>query len=611
MASLSIAACQINPVVGDISYNVAKMEDLALRARDRGASLAVFPELAVSGYPPEDLLAKSSYLHSCSEGLQKLAESVDGITMVVGTVEFDGLLYNSAAVIDGGRTVRYVRKEILPNYLVFDEKRYFTPGNGPPIVFLKSGVAFGISICEDAWFTYGPVSKLSRAGVEFVININASPYSIGKRQERAEMLRRRSSQNEVEILYLNQVGGQDELVFDGASMLYGRSGELEALADSCREEIIYINYGSVDGTVITRNELVGADVVELSGASGVLCDEMIERLDAPLFPGGGDDCTDPRELARRFSPQEWTKEPFMALSTVIEDSMVEETYRALLLGTRDYVEKNGFSEVVLGLSGGIDSALVATIACDALGPRRVHCVAMPSRYSSEGSVADAKQLSENLGVDFIEVSIEKAHRSYLETSQEMLGGRFEGVTEENLQSRLRGVLLMALSNRHGWLVLTTGNKSELAVGYSTLYGDTAGGFAVIKDLSKTMVYRLARFRNTLGATPVIPDEILTKPPSAELRPDQKDVDSLPPYEILDPVIEALVELDHDVSELVAAGFDADTVMRIARLIDVNEYKRRQNPPGVRVTQRAFGKDRRVPITSGYRPWETENGNDFG
>ncbi|MDA8080358.1 MAG: NAD+ synthase [Actinomycetota bacterium] len=620
MPSLTIAACQMNPLVGDIEGNVDKMLAMTELAKTRGASLVVFPELAVSGYPPEDLLAKSSYLRKCGSELERLALQIHGITAIVGTPESNRGLFNSAAVIDEGRIVRYVRKEILPNYLVFDEKRYFNGGIGPSIIFEKDNVRFGVSICEDAWFADGPVSKLAAYGAEVVININASPYSIGKRQDRAAMLKDRSSKNGVFIVYVNQVGGQDELVFDGASMAYSPDGELVALAESFLEEILYIELEIAETRPAVEKLDISAVASRLEDSTSAERFEFVELssgdndgFEEGLFRTGGFIPfgslvrePDPREFANSFVPKTWSKTPFVPLSESIEESMVIETYQALEVGTRDYVSKNGFDAIVLGLSGGIDSALVAVVASDALGPDKVHCVGMPSMYSSEGSLTDAKQLVSNLGAEFLMLPIETVHQAFLDASEHVLGRRFEGLTDENLQSRLRGVYLMALSNQRNWLVLTTGNKSEMATGYSTLYGDTAGGFGVIKDLSKTMVYRLSRFRNQLAGREVIPEAILEKAPSAELRPDQRDVDSLPPYEILDPIVEALVELDYDTLDLIDAGFDSDTVVKIARLIDLNEYKRRQSPPGVRVTQRAFGKDRRVPITNGFKPWKTVN-----
>ncbi len=621
MPSIAIAACQINLLVGDIEGNVNKMLALVETVKGNGAALAVFPELSVSGYPPEDLLAKPSYVRKCASELERMASQIHGITVITGVPEADkGALFNSAAVIDDGKVIRYVRKEILPNYLVFDEKRYFTAGTGPSIIFEKDDVRFAVSICEDAWFADGPIAKLAAYGAEVVININASPYSIGKRQDRAVMLTDRSATNGVSIVYVNQVGGQDELVFDGASMVYSSKGELEALAESFIEEILYINIEvpeerppveKVDvSTMAARLEnptsVARFEFVELSAGNGESVREGLVRTGGFIPFGALPLEPDLRGFAQEFKPRTWSKQPFVPLASSIPDSMVNETYQALQLGTRDYVKKNGFGAVMLGLSGGIDSALVAAVASDALGPEMLHCIGMPSVYSSEGSLTDAKLVAENLGCEFIILPIERVHQAFLDTSELVLARRFEGVTDENLQSRLRGVFLMALSNQRGWLVLTTGNKSEIATGYSTLYGDTAGGFGVIKDLTKTMVYRLANYRNKVAGWSVIPETILAKEPSAELRPNQRDVDSLPPYEILDAIVEALVELDFDTTDLIDAGFDSDTVIKVARLIDLNEYKRRQSPPGVRVTQRAFGKDRRVPITNGFKPWKTVN-----
>lgn len=605
MGILKIAACQLNPTVGDVEANTNRIISVIERAKKRGASLVIFPELAISGYPPEDLLAKPSYIDKCHKELGRLTEATVGITAVVGTIELDGQLYNAAAVLDNGKLVSFVRKEILPNYLVFDEKRYFAPGNGPARVFDKDGVLFGVTICEDAWFNDGPISKVAKLGAEIIININASPYSIGKRQTRAEMLKDRCRESQVSIVYVNQVGGQDELVFDGASMVYDRAGALTLLGESFIEEVVYFDYQSETFSGSSARAEIAPGPIVLSESNSELSPQGIERLDDFCLVGSSSKVADPTLLAAEFKPQSWSKLPFVPLSESIDDAMALETYQALIVGTRDYVVKNGFQEVVLGLSGGIDSSLVATIATDALGPEHVHCVAMPSRYSSVGSLTDAQDLAKRLGVDLIEIPIEMAHQAYLEMSSKYLGDRFQGLTEENLQSRIRGVLLMALSNQRNWLVLTTGNKSELATGYSTLYGDTAGGYGVIKDLSKTMVYRLAELRNRLSSQPVIPETVLKKPPSAELRPDQRDDQSLPPYEVLDPIVESLVELEHSTAELIEAGFEVETVLRVARLIDINEYKRRQNPPGVRVTQRAFGKDRRVPITNGFKPWRTE------
>lgn len=607
MGKLKIAACQINPIVGDIKANTDKIIEVVSIVKRGGASVAVFPELAISGYPPEDLLIKPSYIRQCNDELERLVNHIEGITVIVGTVEFDGTLFNSAAVIDSKKVIAFVRKEILPNYLVFDEKRYFSPGSELPKIFLKDDVPFAVTICEDAWFASGPIGKAAKYGAEVVININASPYSIAKRQERSQMLKERCVENAVPIVYVNQVGGQDELVFDGASMVCDGSGNIVSLAESFVEEVLFVEVSRSAALDLTRDQVGSrSSCIELPKSPNGDLIGRIQRLEDPFFWNVPPNAPDPSVLAQKFKSGPWVKDPFKALSESIDDDLALETYSALILGTRDYVRKNGFEEVVIGLSGGIDSSLVATIAADSLGARNVHCVAMPSRYSSTGSITDARELSKRLGIDLMEIPIEKSHQAFLEMSKEFTDAPFEGLTEENLQSRLRGVLLMALSNQRNWLVLTTGNKSELATGYSTLYGDTAGGFGVIKDLSKTMVYKLATLRNQYGAEPVIPEPVIKKPPSAELRPDQRDDQSLPPYDDLDPIVESLVELEHDTTELIEAGFDADTVIRVARLIDINEYKRRQNPPGVRVTKRAFGKDRRVPITNGYKPWKMES-----
>ena len=577
MSSIAMAACQINPLVGDVEGNVTKMLRLVEKVKSEGASLAIFPELSISGYPPEDLLAKPSYLRKCASELDRMASQVNGITVIVGVPEADqGDLFNSAAIIDSGKVVRFVRKELLPNYLVFDEKRYFSPGTGPSIIFDKDDVWFGVSICEDAWFADGPISKLAAYGAEVVININASPYSIGKRQDRAEMLRDRSTTNGISIVYVNQVGGQDELVFDGASMVIDGRGVLVATAIQCAEEIMIVDleWDASSGTVVSAGHGQVRHLTPLG-----------QPLESSTYTG--------------FSPG--VVEAGLVEAEAAEMGVVEaEVYSVLVLGTRDYLFKNGFSDAVIGLSGGIDSSLVAVIAADAVGSLHTHCIAMPSRYSSVGSLEDARLLAENAGIDLSVVPIEDAHSVLSEGLKEVLGAEPSGLADENMQSRIRGVILMAVSNANGWIVLTTGNKSELATGYSTLYGDTAGGFAVIKDVPKTMVYRLARYRNKIAGRELIPQTVLDKPPSAELRPDQRDDQSLPPYDLLDPIMNGLVEQDMSIDELVSRGFDPQIVSRVARLIDLAEYKRRQSPPGIKITTKAFGKDRRVPITNHYR-----------
>jgi NAD+ synthase (glutamine-hydrolysing) len=532
---LRIAACQIDTVVGDLDGNVARVAAALEAAEATGAELAVFPELTLTGYPPEDLLLKPRFVADNREALEKVAARTGPTAAVVGFVDQDGggALYNAAAVCVDGTVSGVYRKRRLPNYAVFDEERYFEPGTGDVPVFEVAGVRVGVSVCEDAWQPDGPVAALGRAGVDVVVNINASPFYGGRLHEREVMLAARAAEAGAPVVYVNLVGGQDELVFDGGSMVVAADGTLLARSPQFVEDMLVVDLGE---------------------------------------PGPVSDLLDPDA----------------------------EVYTALVTGTRDYVRKNGFRDVVIGLSGGIDSSLVAVVAADALGPEHVHGVAMPSRYSSEGSTADARRLAEQLGIDYRVVPVEPAHGALLEMLAPSFVGREPDLTEENVQSRIRGVVLMALSNKFGWLVLTTGNKSELAVGYSTLYGDTAGGFAVIKDVFKTGVYRLARLRNERAGYDLIPETVLTKPPSAELRPDQRDDQSLPPYEVLDSVLEAYVEQDRTAAELEEAGHDPALVRRIVRLVDVAEYKRRQTPPGVRVTPKAFGKDRRMPITNTYR-----------
>ncbi|HLU41131.1 MAG TPA: NAD+ synthase [Microthrixaceae bacterium] len=570
--TVRVALCQLDLVVGDLEGNAAQVIDSYRRAEDAGADLAVFPELAITGYPPEDLLLKPGFVEHSQAVLADLAARIDGrCVAVVGWVEgrrhpgadphdaTDGP-WNAAAVLHGGRMVSSYRKQGLPNYSVFDEKRYFDPGTGGQPLHRIAGVPVAVTICEDMWMSDSVVPTADRDGAALVVNLNASPFHVGKQREREELLRTHVERGGCPIVYVNLVGGQDELVFDGGSVVLDGDGRVLA-----RCERFEPAFQVVDVPVaLPADPSAPLPVVHLTGEVG-----SRSALGAPEVAG---------ELGRN-----------------------EEVWSALVLGLRDYVTKNGFDEVVIGLSGGVDSSIVAAIAVDALGPGRVHGVLMPSRYSSEHSVADAVRLAENLGIEHRTIPIEPAHAAMLEMLTPVLGEPEAGdLTEENLQSRLRGVVLMALSNRFGWLVLTTGNKSETAVGYSTLYGDTAGGLAVIKDVPKLLVYELCRWRNERAGTDLIPEQVLTKAPSAELRPDQRDQDSLPPYEELDPIIEAYVDGDMTVRELVAVGHDEDLVRRIARLVDLAEYKRRQAPPGIRISEKAFGRDRRLPITNRYR-----------
>ena len=562
---------QIDPVVGDLGGNAERIVEAIGVAEEAGADVAVFPELAVTGYPPEDLLLKPGFVAHNLSALAKVAAVTERCVAVVGFVDEKLDLYNAAAVCAHGEVRGVYHKQLLPNYGVFDEQRYFAAGAGATQLFGIGGVRVGVSICEDAWSPTGPIAAQAAAGAELVININASPYSMDRLIEREQMLATRAADASCCLVYLNCVGGQDELVFDGASLVFDADGRLLASMPQFQEQVAVID---IDVRPVFRKRLL-----DPRGHHRALPLPVTEVTARP-----------------RSGPQSTRLPPLRADRL----SQEEEVFQALVTGTRDYVRKNGFTDVVIGLSGGIDSSLVAVVAADALGAEHVHGVAMPSRYSSAGSETDAALLVQNLGIDFRTVPIEGPHAAFLGLLDGAVPGLAGGLTEENLQSRIRGVILMAISNQLGWLVLTTGNKSEAAVGYSTLYGDTAGGFAVIKDVAKTMVYRLSAWRNSVGPAPVIPPAVLTKPPSAELRPDQRDDQSLPPYEVLDPVLLAYVETDLTASELVEAGFDEELVRQVVRLVDLAEYKRRQTPPGVRVTPKAFGRDRRMPITNRYR-----------
>jgi NAD+ synthase (glutamine-hydrolysing) len=538
---ISIALAQINPTVGDLEGNVAQIVDAAVTARKLGCSLIVYPELCITGYPPEDLLLRRDFIYDSMQALDKVMRSVDGIAMILGHPHRrDEKLYNAASFVLGGTVLGSYYKQHLPNYSVFDEKRYFEAGEEAGVVDFE-GVRVGLTICEDIW-QHGPVEQSVNAGAGLVININASPYHIDevdRAEQRLPVVSERARTLGVPIVYVNQVGLQDELVFDGASFVVDAAGTLTQRGRYFKEQV------------------------------------LVSEFDL-----------DPDPVPRKAGIES-TRD------------VVESAYRALVLGVHDYVNKNGFTAgVVVGLSGGIDSALTLAIAADALGPDRVTAVMMPSRYTADMSLEDARSQAESLGIDYHIIPIEPMFKSFLDGLGELFKGQADDETEENLQARCRGVILMAISNKFSRMVLTTGNKSEMAVGYATLYGDMAGGFAVIKDVPKTLVYRLASYRNSID--PVIPERVLTRPPSAELRPDQKDVDSLPDYAILDPILERYIELDQSPGEIIAAGFEPKVVYRVARMVDVNEYKRRQAPPGVRITKRAFGRDRRYPITSGYK-----------
>jgi NAD+ synthase (glutamine-hydrolysing) len=575
MARLRIAAGQIDTCVGDLDGNVERILAAYRKAEEAGADIVAFPELAITGYPPEDLLLKPGFITAGLEALQRVAEATGDCVAVVGYVELARDLHNAAAVCAGGEVRGVYRKCDLPNYSVFDELRYFGRGQEPATLWSVKGVPVGVSICEDIWNPNGPTADQADSGAEVVININASPYAEGKLARRERMLATRAADASAALLYVNQVGAQDELVFDGGSMAFGPDGTLLARSPQFVEDLMVVD---VEIGPVYRKRLLDP--------RGRPIDDQLPLVDVTPVPVvGGDTEPHPEPIA-----------PVVTRPLHPDD----EVWEALVVGTRAYVEKNGFREVVIGLSGGLDSSIVAVLAADALGPERVHTVAMPSRYSSDHSVSDAERLAANLGVDHRTIAIEPAHAAMLEMLAESFAGVDEDLTEENVQSRIRGQVLMALSNKFGWLVLSTSNKSEAAVGYATLYGDTVGGYALIKDVLKTRVFQLCWRRNERAGRELIPESVLTKPPSAELRPDQTDDQSLPPYDVLDPILHAYVEMDRTPNEIVAAGHDAETVRRICRLVDIAEYKRRQSPPGPRVTDKAFGKDRRLPITNAFR-----------
>lgn len=565
--------------MGDCDGNTGKVLEYVSEARAHGVDIIAFPELVVCGYPPEDLLFKPHFVEANLRCLDTIVEGSAGITIIVGFADAKGDLYNAAAIIHDGCLVDVYHKVYLPNYGVFDEDRYFRAG-GRMAVYRICGVGVGVSICEDIWYEGGPATHQAARGGEVLVTISASPYYVGRRRFRERMLATRASDNAAIVAYVNLVGGQDELVFDGNSMVFDQRGELVARGKQFEEDLVVVDLDVEDvfrsrlhdprwrkSSLISTGAAANADVAAVSDSS------LRKSGSLPPAPEVEREIHDPPG----------------------------EVYDALVLGTRDYLKKNAIRRVVIGLSGGIDSSLVAAIAVDAIGAPNVVGVSMPSRYSSTGSLTDAGELASKLGIELLSIPIGDAFQAY----EGMLAGAFEGtdpgVAEENIQARIRGSILMALSNKFGWLVLTTGNKSEMATGYTTLYGDMAGGFAVIKDVSKTMVYELARYRNGIAPSDPIPRAVLEKPPTAELRPGQKDTDSLPPYELLDPILKAYVEEDKSVDQIVARGFDPATVRRVADFVDRSEYKRRQAPPGVKITPRAFGRDRRLPITNRFQP----------
>ncbi len=575
MRSLRLGMAQINSTVGDLGGNTAKILRFIEEARGVGVELVAFPEMAITGYPPEDLLLKPQFIEENLGSLERIVEHSAGITVVVGFVDARDDLYNAAAVIHDGRLAGVYHKIFLPNYGVFDEDRYFQAGSLCP-VYIVNGVGVGINICEDIWYATEPIKLQAHAGAEVIVNINASPYFAGRLELREKMLATRASDQAVIICYTNMVGGQDELIFDGGSMILNEKGELVALGRQFEEDLVIAD---LDVEAVFRCHLH-----DPRRRKERLTLEEKERA--------------PRVLVSGVSTAQGTAPPPARHNKAYEP--VAEVYAALVLGTRDYVRKNGFQRVLIGLSGGIDSTLVAAIAVDALGAENVIGVSMPSRFTSEGSKTDAQLLADNLGIELKVIPIEEAFQGYLKMLWQPFQGTQPDVTEENLQARVRGNVLMALSNKFGWLVLTTGNKSEMACGYATLYGDMAGGFAVIKDVPKTLVYQLASYRNSQAGAEIIPRSVLEREPSAELRADQRDTDSLPPYEVLDPILKAYVEEDRSVEQIVAMGFSEEVVRRAAQLVDQSEYKRRQSPPGIKITPRAFGRDRRLPITNRFK-----------
>jgi NAD+ synthase (glutamine-hydrolysing) len=567
---------QINPTVGDLSSNTETIRKFIDRAKDADADLVVFPELAVTGYPPEDLLLKPRFVDDNIKRLKSIAHKTRGITAVIGFVDSREDIYNAAAVIHKGEVAGIYHKMFLPNYGVFDEDRYFQAGTTPLNIVLK-GITIGIGICEDIWYPEGPARAQAACGAEIIVNINASPYHMGKVKFREEMISTRASDNDVIIAYNNMVGGQDELVFDGQGMIIDEKMGVIARGKAFEEDLI----------------VADLDVEDIFRA----------RLHDPRRRKERFTIEKKDKNVREIVLQDWSgtkrKKPIAAPHIISTLEPLEEVYSALVMGTRDYVEKNGFNHTVIGLSGGIDSSLVAAVAVDTLGKKNVTGVFMPSKYSSRTSKEDAGALAKNLDIELLTVPIQNVFEGYLKMLSTTFHKRRADVTEENIQARIRGNILMAISNKFGWLVLTTGNKSEMSVGYATLYGDMAGGFAVIKDVPKTLVYKLTEYRNRKGQGFIIPERVLTKVPTAELKPNQTDQDTLPPYDILDTILKAYVEDDKGLKEIVEMGFNKEIVRTVIRMVDTSEYKRRQSPPGIKITPRALGKDRRMPITNKY------------
>ena len=578
MRKFRLALAQIDVAVGDLEGNAKKIIEYIGRAREVGADLVAFPEMAIPGYPPEDLLFKPQFIRENLARLEQITAASKGIAVVTGFIDSDRDVYNAAAFIYDGQLIGKYHKMYLPNYGVFDEDRYFKTGTKCP-VYTINGTPFGVTLSEDIWYATGPTVVQRAAGAELIVNINGSPFHAGKRSFREKMLATRAADNGLFVAYVNLVGGQDELVFDGDSMIYDPEGEAVAHASQFREELLVAD---LDVESVFRSRLRDPRPRKER-------DRMLDEIGTPVLV----------DVSGYSANGEKPDIPEQDIAAFDE---VGEVYEALVLGTRDYVRKCGFSKVLIALSGGIDSTIVAAIAVDALGSENVVVIAMPSRYSSEGSVSDAKTLADNLGIEMWTVPIEEPFTAFLNTLSPHFEGTEWGVAEENIQSRIRGNLIMAMSNKFGWLVLTTGNKSEMATGYATIYGDMAGGYAVIKDVPKILVYELCRYRNRVAGKDLIPQTVIDKPPSAELRPDQVDEDSLPPYSVLDPILKAYVEDDLSYDEIIGLGYSEEDVKRAITLVDRNEYKRRQAPPGIKITPRNFGRDRRMPIANRYRPF---------
>jgi NAD+ synthase (glutamine-hydrolysing) len=574
---LRVALAQINPTVGDIQGNARKIGEQISAAREQGAALVVFPELSLTGYPPEDLLLKTSFIGQAGAALEELAAQTHGIVALVGFPERAEDVYNSAAVLANGQVAAVYRKMYLPNYGVFDEQRYFQSG-AEAAIFELNGVPIGLTICEDIWEPGPPAMTEALGGAQLIVNLSASPYRAGYGRSRERMIVQRAIDNLAAVVFVNTVGGQDELVFDGHSLAVDQDGKVLARCPQFEESLVLCTIDPREVTSARLRDTRHRANVRRQRRAAPAAEPQVVHLASVEVPGGGE--TVGGAVAPLLDPE-------------------AEVYAALRTGLRDYVEKNRFQHVVLALSGGIDSALVALLAADALGPERVTCVSMPSPYSSEATRADARDIAANLGVEFMEISIEDAMKAYDQMLAEPFAGRQPDIAEENVQARIRGNVVMALSNKFGWLVLTTGNKSELSVGYATLYGDMAGGFAVLKDVFKGWVYRLVRWRNEQAVRELVPASVLERPPSAELRYEQTDQDTLPPYEVLDAILAGYVEEDLDAVELVRRGLSAGDVERVIRMVDRAEYKRRQAPPGIKISTKAFGRDRRLPITNRY------------